>query len=358
MAGNQWGKAYTFQTFGESHGSCIGCIIDGIPPNIPLREEDIQDFLNERRPGQSKYTTQRTERDQVRIVSGMFQGKTTGTPLALLVENEDVRSKDYGDIAQKFRPGHADYTYFKKYGIYDYRGGGRASARETAMRVAAGAVAQKILDHLGFEIKVKAAVTRIGSQCIDFLGQLSEKAYDIARSNVLFCPEQEKLSVWEDYLKNVRKRGTSCGALIQCTIYGVPVGLGEPVYDRLDADLAKAMMSINAVKGIEFGIGFQGASLEGHETNDEMLLENERVGFASNFSGGILGGISSGQEIYFNVAFKPTSSIAMRQKTLTYDFQETDIFVKGRHDPCVGIRGVPVVEAMGRCVILDNILRV
>jgi chorismate synthase len=356
MSSNTFGTLFRFTTFGESHGPAIGCIVDGVPPLINLSEADIQVFLEKRKPGTSKYTTQRHEPDAVKIMSGVFEGVTTGTPIGLMIENIDARSKDYGDIAEKFRPGHADYTYWKKYGIRDYRGGGRQSARETAMRVAAGAIARKVLEQrLGKGVKIRGALTQIGPHQID------RKRWDWKQvdKNPFFSPDAKAAAVWADYLDGVRKNGSSTGAVIEVIAEGIPAGLGAPVYGKLDADIASAMMSINAAKGIEIGAGFGSASFSGEENADEMRAGKKKgeVKFLSNHAGGILGGISSGQDIVTRVAIKPTSSILTPRKTIDIHGRDTTISTKGRHDPCVGIRGVPVAEAMLAIVLADHLLR-
>ena len=350
MPGNAFGQAFRFTTWGESHGPAIGCVLDGVPPRIPLKEADIQVWLDRRRPGQSKYTTQRKEPDRIRILSGVFEGSTTGTPIALVIENEDQRSKDYSEIKEKFRPGHADYTYWAKYGIRDYRGGGRSSARETALRVAAGAVARKVL---GEAIGIRGALVQMGPHEID------RDRWDWAQveQNPFWCPDPEAAAAWANYLDGVRKAGSSAGAVIEIVADGVPPGLGEPVYDKLDADLAKAMMSINAVKGVEIGAGFEAAALSGEENADEMRAGDDGLRFLSNRAGGILGGISTGQEVVVRFAVKPTSSILTPRKTVDVHGQDTEIVTKGRHDPCVGIRAVPVGEAMMAVVLADHLLR-
>jgi chorismate synthase len=351
MSGNGFGQLFRFTTFGESHGPAIGCVVDGTPPRIALSESDIQYWLDRRRPGQSRFTTQRKEPDEVKILSGVFEGQTTGTPIGLLIENMDQRSKDYGDIAEKFRPGHADYTYWKKYGIRDYRGGGRSSARETAMRVAAGAIARKVL---GDAVRIRGALVQIGPHHID----RAAWDWDAVEDNPFWCPDRKAAQSWEGYLDDIRKSGSSIGAVVELVAEGVPAGLGAPVYDKLDADLAKAMMSINAVKSVEIGAGLAAASLTGEENADEMRMGpgGEPV-FTSNNAGGILGGISSGQDIVVRFAVKPTSSILTPRKTVTLDGKDSDILTKGRHDPCVGIRAVPVGEAMMACVLADHLLR-
>ena len=350
MPGNAFGQAFRFTTWGESHGPAIGCVLDGVPPRIPLKEADIQVWLDRRRPGQSKYTTQRKESDRIQILSGVFEGVTTGTPIALVIENEDQRSKDYSEIKEKFRPGHADYTYWAKYAIRDYRGGGRSSARETALRVAAGAVARKVL---GEAIGIRGALVQMGPHKID------RDRWDWAQveQNPFWCPDPEAAAAWANYLDRVRKAGSSAGAVIEIVADGVPPGLGEPVYDKLDADLAKAMMSINAVKGVEIGAGFEAAALSGEENADEMRAGDDGLRFLSNRAGGILGGISTGQEVVVRFAVKPTSSILTPRKTVDVRGQDTEIVTKGRHDPCVGIRAVPVGEAMMAVVLADHLLR-
>jgi chorismate synthase len=350
MSGNRFGHVFSFTTFGESHGPAIGCIVDGVPSQIELKEEDIQYWLEKRKPGTSRFTTQRKEPDEVRILSGVFEGKTTGTPIGLEIINQDQRSKDYGDIKDKFRPGHADYTYWEKYGIRDYRGGGRSSARETAMRVAAGAVARKVL---GDDIEIKGYLVQVGPHKID------SSRFDWAEidNNPFFCPDPVAAKEWETYLDGIRKDGSSIGAVLEIVAKGVPVGWGQPVYDKLDADLAKAMMSINAVKGVEIGDGFDSASLTGVENADEIRMgEDGKPVFLSNHAGGILGGISSGQDVVVRVAIKPTSSILVERKTIDVHGNECDLITKGRHDPCVGIRGVPVAEAMMACVLADHMM--
>ena len=353
MSFNTFGKFFRFTTWGESHGPAIGCIIDGCPPLIQLKEQDIQKELDKRKPGQSKFTTQRKESDKVQILSGVFEGKTTGTPISLIIYNEDMRSKDYKNIKDKFRPGHADFTYFKKYGIRDYRGGGRSSARETAARVAAGAIAKKVLEKkLGKKFKISAAVTQLG-----ILGCDTTKWDDkIIYKNQFFCPDKSMLKIWEKYLLSIRKAGSSCGAVIEVRANGVPAGLGAPIYSKLDADIASAMMSINAVKGVNIGSGMNSAQLSGEENSDEISQNNKKMKFSSNNAGGILGGISSGQEIVVSFAVKPTSSILKSRKTINKFGKNTTISVTGRHDPCVGIRAVPVGEAMLSCVLLDHYL--
>jgi len=355
MSSNTFGTLFRFTTFGESHGPAIGCVVDGTPPRISLSEADLQVWLEKRRPGQSKFTTQRKEPDQVRILSGVFEGVTTGTPIGLLIENVDARSKDYGDIAEKFRPGHADYTYWKKYGIRDYRGGGRSSARETAMRVAAGGIARKILTHaLGDGVVIRGALVQMGPHQVD------RDKWDWAEvdNNPFFCPDADAAKAWEAYLDGIRKNGSSCGAVIEVIAEGIPAGLGAPIYGKLDADLCAALMSINAAKGVEIGAGFEAAALSGEENADEMRRAGDGgVEFLSNKAGGILGGISSGQPIVARMAIKPTSSILSPRKTVDIHGNEVDVQTKGRHDPCVGIRGVPVAEAMMAVVLADHLLR-
>ena len=349
MTGSTFGKLFKVSTWGESHGEALGCIIEGVPSKIKISERFIQKFLERRKPGQSKYTTQRKEGDKVKILSGVFDGVTTGTPISLIIYNQDTRTKDYEEIRKKFRPGHADFTYFKKFGIRDYRGGGRASARETAMRVAAGAVAQKIL---GNKVKIRGALIQIGKKKID------EKRWnwDELENNDLFCPDKLTVPRWENYLKSVRKNGSSIGAIIQINVSGVPIGLGEPVFDKVEALLAKAIMSIPAVKGFEIGSGFKSAELSGEENADEIRILKDKISFESNNSGGSLGGITSGQDIVIKFAVKPTSSILTKKKTIDVDGENTEIRTKGRHDPCVGIRAVPIGEAMVAIVLADLFL--
>ena len=353
MSFNTFGKIFRFTTWGESHGPAIGCIVDGCPPNIKLSIDEIQKELNKRKPGQSKFTTQRKEDDKVEILSGMFEGRTTGTPISMIIYNKDMRSRDYGNIKNKFRPGHADFTYFKKYGIRDYRGGGRQSARETACRVAAGAVAKQILKFkLGKKYEVIGGVTQLG-----ILGSNPKNWNEkFIQKNQLFCPDKSVLKLWEKYLLSIRKAGSSCGAIIEVRAKGVPIGLGAPIYSKLDMDLASAMMSINAVKGVNIGSGMNSAQLTGEENSDEINQKGKSTKFNSNNAGGILGGISSGQDIIVSFAVKPTSSILSSRKTIDKFGKNTTISVKGRHDPCVGIRAVPIGEAMMHCVILDHYL--
>ena len=353
MSFNTFGKQFRFTTWGESHGTAIGCVVDGCPPNIILKEHDIQVELDKRKPGQSKFTTQRKEDDKVQILSGIFEGKTTGTPISLIIFNKDMRSKDYGSIKDKFRPGHADFTYFKKYGIRDYRGGGRSSARETASRVAAGAIAKKVLENkLGKKFQVIGAVTQLG-----ILGCDTTKWRDqTIKKNPFFCPDKSMLQLWEKYLLDIRKSGSSCGAVIEIRARGIPIGLGAPIYSKLDMDIASAMMSINAVKGVNIGSGMNSAQLSGEQNSDEISQKGKKLKFNSNNAGGILGGISTGQDIIASFAVKPTSSILTTRKTINKFGKNTTISVKGRHDPCVGIRAVPVGEAMMNCVLLDHYL--
>jgi len=350
MASNRFGSHFSFTTWGESHGSAIGCVVDGVPSLIPLCEADIQPYLDKRKPAQSRYTTQRKESDKVEILSGVFEGVTTGTPISLLIHNEDQKSKDYGDIKEKFRPGHADYTYQEKYGIRDYRGGGRSSARETAMRVAAGAIARKILPP---EITIRAAIIQMGTE------KINRENWDWAEveNNPFWCPDAKKVPVFADYLDAIRKSGSSVGAIIEVVAEQVPAGLGEPMYDKLDSDIARALMNINAVKGVEIGDGMMAACLQGEQNADEIYVENGKTCFRSNHAGGILGGISTGQPIVARFAIKPTSSILTPVATIDRAGNNTSIITKGRHDPCVGIRAVPVAEAMIACVLADHYVR-
>ncbi len=347
---NKFGNIFNFTTFGESHGEAIGCVVDGCPSLIDLNESDIQKYLDKRKPGQSKFTTQRQESDEVKILSGVFEGKTTGTPIALLIHNQDQKSQDYGDIKDKFRPSHADYTYFKKYGIRDYRGGGRSSARETAMRVGAGAIARKIIEKNNIEIF--GYISQIGEKKIDY----NSIDFNEINNNELFCPDKKAVGEFSDYLLEIRKKGDSVGAIVEIVARNVPIGLGEPIYDKLDARLASAMMSINAVKGVEIGFGMSSASLLGSQVADEMFNENGKIKFSSNNSGGVIGGISSGQDLVVRFAVKPTSSILIPRKTIDINGNNCEIITKGRHDPCVGIRAVPVGEAMMACVLADFLL--
>lgn len=348
---NRFGEKFSFTTWGESHGEAIGCVIDGCPSLIEISEEEIQLELNRRKPGQSKFTTQRKEDDRVKILSGVFEGKTTGTPISLVIYNQDQKSHDYGDIKEKFRPNHADYTYFKKYGIRDYRGGGRSSARETAMRVAVGAIAKKITKQNNIE--VCGYLTQIGEK------KINSSKIDLSQinKNPFFCPDLSAVSIFEDYLTEIRKSGDSVGAMIEIIAKNVPAGLGEPIYNKLDAKLASAMMSINAVKSVEIGLGVESSSKKGSELADEMWInDNNQVEFSSNNSGGILGGISNGQDIIVRFSVKPTSSILIPRKTIDINGNNCEIITKGRHDPCVGIRAVPVAEAMMNIVLADFIL--
>jgi chorismate synthase len=346
MSGNTYGKLFTVTTFGESHGPALGAIVDGCPPGLELTEADIQIDLDRRKPGTSRHTTQRREADEVRILSGVFEGKTTGTPIGLLIENTDQRSGDYSDIAAKFRPGHADYAYTQKYGFRDYRGGGRSSARETAMRVAAGAIAKKYLrEKLG--IAVRGYLAQLGPIKAEKL------IWEEIGNNPFFCPDPDKVAELEAYMDALRKDGDSIGARINVVATGVPVGLGEPIFDRLDADLAHALMSINAVKGVEIGGGFACVEAKGTEFRDEMAPD----GFFSNHAGGILGGISTGQHITASIALKPTSSLRLPGQTIDIYGQPAEVITKGRHDPCVGIRATPIAEAMMALVLMDHYLR-
>ena len=354
MSSNSIGKNFTFTTWGESHGKAIGCVIDGVPSNIKLKESDIQPFLDKRKPGQSKYTTQRKEEDKVEILSGVFEGLTTGHPISLIINNSDQRSKDYSEIKDKFRPGHADYTYWKKYGIRDYRGGGRSSARETAMRVAAGAIARKVISQkIGNESKITGALVQIGNSKINYNNWNDQHILE----NEFFCPDENIISEWKNLIDSARKDGSSLGAIIEVRASGIPAGLGEPIYDKLDSDIAKALMTINAVKGVEIGNGFDCVNENGKTNVDEMIIKNGKPFFLSNNNGGVLGGISSGQEIIARFVVKPTSSIISERRTIDINLKETSISTKGRHDPCVGIRAVPVGEAMLATTIADHCLR-
>ncbi|HQS98059.1 MAG: chorismate synthase [Novosphingobium sp. 35-62-5] len=346
MSLNSFGHLFRFTTWGESHGPALGAVVDGCPPGLALSEADIQPFLDARRPGQSRFTTQRQEPDQVRILSGVFEGKTTGTPISLMIENVDQRSKDYGDVAKAYRPGHADYAYDAKYGFRDYRGGGRSSARETAARVAAGGVARLVLP----EVSILAWVSEIGGDAIDLA---NFDAQEIGR-NSLFCPDATAAARWEALVDDARKSGSSLGAVVECVATGVPAGWGAPLYAKLDAELAHAMMGINAVKGVEIGDGFAAARNTGEGNADPMRPGSEGPEFLANHAGGIAGGISTGQPVSVRVAFKPTSSILTPMPTITREGEATELFTKGRHDPCVGIRGVPVVEAMMALVLADQ----
>ena len=355
MSHNTFGHLFRMTTWGESHGPAIGCVVDGCPPGVPLEAPDLQKFLDKRRPGQSRFTTQRQEPDTVEILSGVFEDKagrqvTTGAPISLLIRNVDQRSKDYGDIKDKFRPGHADYTYWAKYGIRDYRGGGRSSARETAMRVAAGAIARKVIG----DVSIRGALIQIGAKVVD----RSLWDWDAVDANPFFCPDAAAAVAWSDYLDEVRKAGSSIGAVVEVVAEGVPAGWGAPIYGKLDQDLAAAMMSINAVKGVEIGAGMSAAELTGEENADEIRMGPDgEPRFLTNHAGGILGGISTGQPIVCRFAVKPTSSILTPRKTIDRDGNETDVFTKGRHDPCVGIRAVPIGEAMMAIVLADHFLR-
>jgi len=354
MSSNSIGKLFSFSTWGESHGKAIGCVIDGVPSNIELSEQDIQPYLNKRKPGQSKYTTQRKEDDKIEILSGVFEGKTTGHPISLIIYNNDQRSKDYSEIREKFRPGHADYTYWKKYGIRDYRGGGRSSARETAMRVAAGAIARKVIwKKIGNQARITGALIQIGNSKINY----DNWNENFISENEFFCPDEKIITEWKNLIDNARKDGSSLGAIIEVRASGIPAGLGEPIYDKLDSDIAKALMTINAVKGVEIGNGFDSVNEDGKTNVDEMILKDGKPSFLSNNNGGILGGISSGQNIVCRFVVKPTSSITSERKTIDINLQETTIATKGRHDPCVGIRAVPVGEAMLATTIADHCLR-
>jgi chorismate synthase len=346
VSGNTFGRIFTVTTFGESHGPAIGCIVDGCPPGMDLSEADIQGDLDRRRPGRNRHTTQRNEPDQVKILSGVFEGRTTGTPIGLLVENKDQRSKDYGDIKDKFRPGHADYTYQQKYGIRDYRGGGRSSARETTMRVAAGAIAKKYLfERLGIE--VRGYLSQLGSI------ELAAKDFTAIDDNAFFCADPERVEELDKFMDELREQGDSIGAKISVLANNMPPGLGEPVFDKLGADIAHGLMSINAVKGIEIGAGFAAIKQRGSEHRDEMSAD----GFNKNDAGGTLGGISSGQDLLASIALKPTSSVAVKGKTIDKSGKDTEIVTKGRHDPCVGLRATPIAEAMVALVIMDHYLR-
>ncbi len=351
MSGNTFGKLFTVTTFGESHGLALGCIIDGCPPGLEISEADIQFDLNRRKPGQSRYTTQRREADQVKILSGVFDGRTTGTPIGLLIENTDQRSKDYSNIKDQFRPAHADYTYMQKYGVRDYRGGGRSSARETAMRVAAGAIAKKyLLQRAG--IQVRGFLSQLGPIAIDPI-IVDKIDWDEVNRNPFFCPEADKVPAMEEYMQSLQKEGNSIGARITVVATGMIPGLGEPVFDRLDADIAHALMSINAVKGVEIGAGVNCVTQKGSEHRDEITPE----GFLSNHAGGVLGGISSGQDIIAHIALKPTSSLRLPGRSVDVHGNPVEVVTKGRHDPCVGIRATPIAEAMLALVIMDHLLR-
>ena len=353
MSLNSFGHLFRITTWGESHGPALGATVDGCPPGVAIDEATLQQWLDRRKPGQNKYTTQRREADEVRILSGTYKGRTTGTPIQLMIENTDQRSKDYGEIAQKFRPGHADITYWQKYGIRDPRGGGRSSARETAARVAAGGIARAALAALAPEIKITGYMVQMGRLRAD------RDRFDMAEieNNPFWCPDAASASIWAEHLDELRKSGNSVGAVVEVRASGAPAGLGAPIYGKLDTDLASAMMSINAVKGVEIGAGMAAAELTGVENADEIYMGNDgKPRFSSNHAGGILGGISSGQDIVVRFAVKPTSSILTPRKTITISGEETEIVTKGRHDPCVGIRAVPVGEAMMACVLLDHFL--
>ena len=356
MSHNTFGHLFRVTTWGESHGAAIGCVVDGCPPNLPLDEAYVQGFLDKRKPGTSRFVTQRKEPDEVRILSGVFADDrtdgqvTTGTPISMMIENVDQRSKDYSEIRDRYRPGHADYAYDQKYGIRDYRGGGRSSARETAMRVAAGAVARRVL---GDGITIRGAVIQIGPHMID----PENWDWNETGNNPFWCPDAKTATQWEDFLDETRKAGSSAGAIVEVHASGVPAGWGAPIYGKLDSELASAMMSINAAKGVEIGAGFAAASYSGEENADEMRMGNEGVRFLSNNNGGVAGGISTGQDVVVRVAIKPTSSILSQTRSVTRDGDEVDVRTKGRHDPCVGIRAVPVAEAMMACVLADAKLR-
>jgi chorismate synthase len=355
MSHNSFGHLFRVTTWGESHGPALGCVVDGAPPGLPLTAQDIQVWLDKRRPGQGKFVTQRQEPDAVRILSGVFEDErtngqvTTGTPISLMIDNVDQRSRDYSEIAQAFRPGHADHAYFAKYGVRDYRGGGRASARETAARVAAGAVARKILEG----VEIRGAVVQIGPHAVNRERWVWEETLD----NPFWCPDAEMVARWEEHLEKTRKAGSSTGAIVEVEARGVPAGWGAPIYGKLDAELAGAMMSINAAKGVEIGAGFAAAALSGEDNADEMRAGNNGPTFLANHAGGVLGGISTGQPVVARVAFKPTSSILTPRKSLNEAGEEIELRTKGRHDPCVGIRAVPVAEAMMACVLADAYLR-
>jgi len=353
MAGNSFGQNFRFTTWGESHGPAIGVVVDGVPPRVPFTETDAQTYLDRRRPGQSRFTTQRQEPDQVKILSGVFEGQTTGAPVSMMIENVDQRSKDYSEIARKYRPGHADYTYDAKYGIRDYRGGGRSSARETASRVAAGGLARKVIESLVPGVVLRGALVQIGTMPID----RANWDWSAIEDNPFWCPDPAMAGPWEAYLDEIRKNGSSVGAVIEVVAEGLPVGLGEPIYGKIDSDLAAAMMTINAVKGVEIGAGMASAALTGEENADEMRMDGESVSFGSNNAGGVLGGITTGQDLVVRFAVKPTSSILTPRDSVTSAGTDTDVSTKGRHDPCVGIRAVPVGEAMMACVIADHLLR-
>jgi len=347
---NSFGHLFRVTTWGESHGPAIGCVVDGCPPRLPLTEADIQPWLDRRRPGQSKFTTQRQEPDQVRILSGTMDGLTTGTPIALEIQNVDQRSRDYGAIAEQFRPGHADVSYEMKYGIRDHRGGGRSSARETAMRVAAGAVARVVL---GAGVRVRGAMVQMGGHGVD----RARWDWDAVAQNPLFCPDPITAAAWEEELAEIRKAGSSVGAVVEIVAEGVPPGLGAPIYAKLDAEIAAALMGINAVKGVEIGDGFAAAALRGEGNADEMRMQDGGIAFGTNHAGGVLGGISTGQPVVARFAVKPTSSILVARQSVDRSGRNVDVVTRGRHDPCVGIRAVPVGEAMVACVLADHLLR-
>ena len=354
MSHNTFGKMLRLTTWGESHGEAIGCVLDGCPPNIELSIDEIQSYLDKRKPGQSKYTTQRKEDDKIEILSGTIKSNsgnhlTTGTPISLLIKNKDQRSRDYGEINDKFRPGHADFTYIKKYGLRDYRGGGRSSARETAMRVAGGAIARKIIP----DIRIRAALVQMGPHQIN----RNNWDWDLVNKNPFFSPDPEIIATWENYLQKIRKDGDSTGAIIEVIAENVPSGLGEPIYGKLDQEIASGMMSINAVKAVEIGAGFKTASMTGSQNADQIVINEGNVEFLSNNAGGILGGISTGQDIIVRFAVKPTSSILKPVKTIDINEKETEISTRGRHDPCVGIRAVPIGEAMLALTLADNFIR-
>ncbi|MGR3803434.1 chorismate synthase [Marinibacterium profundimaris] len=352
MSMNTFGHLFRVTTWGESHGPALGATVDGCPPGVPVDEAMLQHWLDKRKPGQNKFTTQRREPDQVKILSGVFEGRTTGTSIQLMIENTDQRSKDYGDIAEKFRPGHADITYWQKYGIRDYRGGGRSSARETAARVAAGGVARAALAELMPGLKITGYMVQMGPKVID----RDRFDWDEIARNPFWTPDPQAATDWADYLDELRKDGNSVGAVIEVTVSGTPAGLGAPIYGKLDTDLAAAMMSINAVKGVEIGEGMAAAALTGVDNADEILMGEDGPVYTTNHAGGILGGISTGQDIVVRFAVKPTSSILTTRRTITKSGEPAEIITKGRHDPCVGIRAVPVGEAMAACVVLDHLL--
>ena len=354
MADNSFGTLFSFSSFGESHGPGIGCIVDGVPPRLPLSEDIIQPYLDRRKPGQTRFVTQRREDDEVEILSGVFEGMTTGTPVAMLIRNKDQRSKDYGEIARQFRPGHADFTYQEKYGIRDHRGGGRSSARETAVRVAAGAIADQVLQRaLGPEFRIRGGVVQIGPHAID----RDRLDWNETTNNPFFCPDAKGAMEWEAYLDEVRKAGSSAGAILEIVADGIPAGLGQPIYGKLDSELAAAMMTINATKGVEIGSGFALAAVDGREAGDEMQAGPDGATFLANNNGGVLGGISTGQQLVVRVAIKPTSSILTPRRSVDLDGEDVEVVTKGRHDPCVGIRGVPVAEAMMAVTLADLLMR-